>query len=32
MPRGSAVQTRTFVYSDAGLLTSAANPENGTVL
>ena len=26
------MQTRTFVYSDAGLLTSAANPENGTVL
>jgi YD repeat-containing protein len=24
-------QTRTFVYSDAGLLTSAANPENGLV-
>jgi RHS repeat-associated protein len=24
-------QTRTFVYSDAGLLTSATNPENGTV-
>ena len=31
MPRGSATQTRTFVYSDAGLLTSATNPENGTV-
>ena len=30
---GSPVtQTRTFVYSDAGLLTSATNPENGTVL
>ncbi len=24
-------QTRTFSYSDAGLLTSATNPENGTV-
>jgi YD repeat-containing protein len=24
-------QTRSFVYSDAGLLTSATNPENGTV-
>lgn len=24
-------QTRTFVYNDAGLLTSATNPENGTV-
>ena len=24
-------QTRTFVYSDAGLLISATNPENGTV-
>jgi RHS repeat-associated protein len=24
-------QTRTFVFNDAGLLTSATNPENGTV-
>jgi RHS repeat-associated protein len=32
MPRGSTTQTRTFVYNDAGLLTSATNPENGTVL
>ena len=24
-------QTRTFVYDDSGRLTSAANPENGTV-
>ena len=32
MPRAGATQTRSFVYSDAGLLTSATNPENGTVL
>jgi YD repeat-containing protein len=32
MPRSSGTQTRTFVYNGAGLLTSAANPENGTVL
>jgi YD repeat-containing protein len=31
MPRAGATQTRSFVYSDAGLLTSATNPENGTV-
>ena len=31
MTRGSTTQTRTFVYNDAGLLTSATNPENGTV-
>ena len=31
MPRGSTTQTRTFVYDSAGRLTSAANPENGTV-
>ena len=31
MPRGSTTQMRTFAYSDAGLLTSATNPENGTV-
>jgi len=31
MARGKATQTRTFVYDDAGRLTSAMNPENGTV-
>jgi YD repeat-containing protein len=31
MPRSSATQTRSFVYDDAGRLTSATNPENGTV-
>ena len=31
MPRGSTTQTRTFVYDNAGRLTSATNPENGTV-
>jgi RHS repeat-associated protein len=31
MTRAGTTQTRTFVYSDAGLLTSATNPENGTV-
>ena len=31
MARAGGTQTRTFVYSDAGLLTSATNPENGTV-
>ena len=31
MPRSSATQTRTFIYDDAGRLTSAMNPENGTV-
>ena len=31
MPRGSTTQTRTFVYNSAGQLTSATNPENGTV-
>ena len=32
MTRGSTTQTRTFVYNEAGLLTSATNPENGTVM
>ena len=31
MPRGSTAQTRSFVYDAAGRLTSATNPENGTV-
>ena len=31
MTRAGTTQTRTFVYSNAGLLTSATNPENGTV-
>src|SRR5580704_5269340 len=31
MTRGSVTQTRTFVYNTAGLLTSATNPESGTV-
>jgi YD repeat-containing protein len=31
MPRAGATQTRTFVYDDSGRLTSATNPENGTV-
>jgi YD repeat-containing protein len=31
MTRAGTTQTRTFVYNNAGLLTSAANPENGTV-
>jgi len=31
MTRGSTTQTRTFVYNSAGQLTSATNPENGTV-
>jgi RHS repeat-associated protein len=31
MPRGSTTQTRTFVYNSSGQLTSATNPENGTV-
>ena len=31
MPRGSTTQTRTFVYDSGGRLTSATNPENGTV-
>src|SRR5580700_11072814 len=31
MPRGSTTQTRTFVYDTGGRLTSASNPENGTV-
>jgi YD repeat-containing protein len=35
MPRGASpnitTQTRTFVYNNAGKLTSATNPENGTV-
>jgi RHS repeat-associated protein len=31
MPRGSTTQTRTFVYDVGGRLTSATNPENGTV-
>ena len=29
MTRGSTTPTRTFVYDDAGQLTSATNPENG---
>jgi YD repeat-containing protein len=32
MPRGAVTQTRTFVDDNAGRLTSATNPENGTVL
>jgi YD repeat-containing protein len=31
MTRAGVTQTRTFNYSDAGLLTSTTNPENGTV-
>ncbi len=31
MPRGSATQTRSFVHDDQGHLTSATNPESGTV-
>ncbi len=31
MARGGTTQTRTFVYDNAGRLTSATNPENGTV-
>ena len=31
MTRGSTTQTRTFVYNSMGQLTSATNPENGTV-
>jgi RHS repeat-associated protein len=31
MTRGTTTQTRTFVYNNAGQLTSATNPENGTV-
>jgi YD repeat-containing protein len=31
MTRGGITQTRSFVYDDAGRLTSATNPENGTV-
>ena len=31
MTRGTTTQTRTFVYNAAGQLTSATNPENGTV-
>jgi len=31
MTRNGVTQTRTFAYNDAGLLTSATNPENGTV-
>jgi RHS repeat-associated protein len=31
MTRGSTTQTRTFVYNNAGQLTSATNPETGTV-
>ena len=31
MTRSGVTQTRSFIYSDAGLLTSATNPENGTV-
>ncbi len=31
MTRAGVAQVRTFQYNDAGLLTSATNPENGTV-
>ena len=31
MPRAGTTQTRTFVYDNSGRLTSATNPENGTV-
>ena len=31
MTRGSTTQYRTFVYDNSGRLTSATNPENGTV-
>jgi YD repeat-containing protein len=31
-PAGAVRQTRSFVYNGSGLLTSATNPENGTVL
>jgi len=31
MTRGPVTQTRSFVYDSAGRLTSATNPENGTV-
>ncbi len=31
MTRAGTTQTRSFNYNDAGLLTSATNPENGTV-
>ena len=31
MTRGTTTQTRTFVYNSAGQLTSATNPESGTV-
>ena len=31
MTRGSVTQTRTFVYDDLGHMTSATNPESGTV-
>ena len=31
MPRGSTTQTRAFVYDAMGNMTSATNPENGTV-
>jgi YD repeat-containing protein len=31
MTRGATTQTRTFVYNNAGQLTSATNPESGTV-
>jgi YD repeat-containing protein len=29
MTRAGTTQTRTFVYDNAGRLTSATNPENG---
>jgi len=31
MPRGASTQTRTFNYNANGQLSSATNPENGTV-
>ena len=31
MTRAGTTQTRTFVYDDKGRLTTATNPENGTV-
>jgi YD repeat-containing protein len=31
MPRGATTQNRSFVYDDAGRMTSSTNPESGTV-